>query len=318
MNKVSLVIPGKNVELFLDRCLASAVNMLETERISEIIYVDNDSTDRSLEIAMRYHVKSLVCKLKGPSATRNIGWKAAVHPYIWFVDSDCELNQRALDILLETMEKQNADAVCGGYLNGTSNSLLAELIQNEFEYRYSKMKGIVSYATSCNLLCKRNLLEDLSGFRENILSVEDGDFVFRALNSNKKICFNSSSRLSHLHANDLKSYLKKQLIHAYWAVDLYSKNPGKALGHSYSSLIDHVQPVLVFLFLLFAPFFLSLALFFLFLFLLAQLPIVLFIYSDISLQNAVYFLILSFFRTVARVCGIFLAIKDKLIEWMQF
>lgn len=317
MSTVSIVIPGRNVEAYLNRTLSAAVKLKDTESkdklvLNEIVFVDNNSTDRSLEIAKKYDIIVLSCVTPGPSAARNLGWKATKSDYVWFVDADCELNAAALEVLASTILEQGADAVSGGYLNSSTDSTLAEVIQAEFEYRYAKMNGLVTYATTCNLLCSRKLLVDINGFRENIICVEDGDFIFRALELNKKILFNPNSRIPHQHATNLLKYLKKQNEHGYWAIDLYTKHPARSLGHSYSSFLDHIQPFIILLFIIILPFSYSKSLFFLLLFILAQLPIFLFIYRRISLQNALYFVILSFLRTISRLLGICSGLLSKI------
>lgn len=314
MSKISLVIPGYNVESCLERCLRSASELLESRRIIEIIFVDNNSTDRSREVAKIYNVKLLECSKKGASAARNIGWRNALGDYVWFVDADCRVEGKTIDILIETILKQDVEAVSGGYLNDSSSSLLAELIQGEFDYRYSKMQGLVSYATTCNLLCKKELLVELNGFSEDISSVEDGDFVFRMLSLSKKIIFNSDSRLFHLHPENWIVYLKKQAFHAFWAVRLYSRHPSRIFGHSYSNLIDHLQPFLVLLFIASAPYIGRYSLVFLSIFLMAQIPIMRFLYANRSLFEALSFTLFSLVRTIARLIGICLGSLSALLN----
>ena len=51
MKKVSIIIPCYNSEKWLEQCLLSALN--QNYDNCEVIYVDNESTDKSMGIAYR-------------------------------------------------------------------------------------------------------------------------------------------------------------------------------------------------------------------------------------------------------------------------
>ena len=55
MPKVSAIIPVYNTEKYLRKCLESVCN--QKKQFDEIILVDDGSSDRSLEICMKYQTK---------------------------------------------------------------------------------------------------------------------------------------------------------------------------------------------------------------------------------------------------------------------
>lgn len=106
MNKVSVVIPIYNTELYLEKCLESVVN--QTEPFFEIILVDDGSIDRSREIYDKYcreysNIMLILQKNKGPGAARNVGKSNATGDYIVFVDSDDyvsrDMNRKIMNVL---------------------------------------------------------------------------------------------------------------------------------------------------------------------------------------------------------------------------
>ena len=91
--KVSVIIPVYNTERYLDKTLASVVNI---EEVGEVILVDDGSSDGSLELCKKWSQSKDKVKMyqheggfnKGRGASRNLGIKKATFPYIAFLDSD--------------------------------------------------------------------------------------------------------------------------------------------------------------------------------------------------------------------------------------
>jgi len=90
---VSVVVPTKNSENTLLRCLESVKN--QTYNKIEIITVDNASMDKTREIAERFGE----VYVKGPerSAQRNFGARKANGDYLLFIDSDMELTPNVVE-----------------------------------------------------------------------------------------------------------------------------------------------------------------------------------------------------------------------------
>ena len=85
---VSVVIPTHNRLEFLPHALDSVFS--QTQRVNEIIVVDDGSTDNTVEILhKRYKEVSFIKQRnQGVSAARNTGIKASKHHWIAFLDSD--------------------------------------------------------------------------------------------------------------------------------------------------------------------------------------------------------------------------------------
>lgn len=110
--KVSVVIPVYNSEKYLKKCLNSVIH--QTLRETEIICVDDGSTDHSAEILNEFAQKdSRFVVLQQANlfagAARNNGLKAAHGKYIVFWDADDYFEADALKIMYTQCEKKNAD-----------------------------------------------------------------------------------------------------------------------------------------------------------------------------------------------------------------
>lgn len=92
MKTVAIIIPNFNKAKYLDDCIQSALNQDYPHK--EIIFVDDCSTDNSLEIAKKYqaehdifHIVALP-KNGGVSNARNVGVQNSSADYFVFLDSD--------------------------------------------------------------------------------------------------------------------------------------------------------------------------------------------------------------------------------------
>lgn len=91
---VSVIITTKNEESVIGRLIKSVKN--QSYKYIEIILVDNNSNDQTVEIAKKLGIK---VANKGPerSAQRNFGAKIAKGQYLLFVDADMELSKNVVE-----------------------------------------------------------------------------------------------------------------------------------------------------------------------------------------------------------------------------
>lgn len=114
---ISVIVPVYNVEAYLDRCVQSIVD--QTYRNLEIILVDDGSPDRCGAMCDAWAEKDsrvrVIHKVNGGlSDARNTGLAAATGEYIGFVDSDDYIRADMLGLLLEHLQKNDAQiAACG-------------------------------------------------------------------------------------------------------------------------------------------------------------------------------------------------------------
>ncbi len=87
--KVSTVIPAYNEEKYLPLCLDSLKSLDYPKQDIEIIVVDNGSTDRTQEIALKYGAKLFAQPLLNIAGLRNLGVQQSKGEIIGFVDADC-------------------------------------------------------------------------------------------------------------------------------------------------------------------------------------------------------------------------------------
>jgi cellulose synthase/poly-beta-1,6-N-acetylglucosamine synthase-like glycosyltransferase len=240
---VTLVIPGRNAERTIASCLDAAVPLLGHDGLQEIIFVDDGSTDRTPEVVGAYPVTCLKLDGRGPGAARNLGWRAATTPLIWFLDADCVAEPDTLQLLLLHLDDPDVAGVGGSYGNMHPDSLLACLIHEEIRERHLSMDADVNYLGSFNVLYRREVLESVGGFDETFITAEDADLSYRITARGHHLRVEPSALAGHHHPTRLRPYLRTQRLHGYWASRLYARHRGNAFGNSYASFLDHIQPV---------------------------------------------------------------------------
>ena len=105
---VTVVVPTRNVERTIDACLASV--KAQDHPAVELIVVDNDSTDRTPEIARRWADRF---ESAGPerSAQRNLGYSLASGAWVAWIDSDMVLPADFVSDCLHVAARDSAEAV---------------------------------------------------------------------------------------------------------------------------------------------------------------------------------------------------------------
>lgn len=112
--KVSIVIPVYNVESYIIQCLDSVLN--QTYQNIEIIIINDGSNDNTLNIINEkyvHHEKIFYYYQSnaGLGAARNKGIELCTGDYILFVDSDDWIREDTVELIVQTLQKDESDAV---------------------------------------------------------------------------------------------------------------------------------------------------------------------------------------------------------------
>lgn len=110
---LSLIIPAYNEQDYLADCLDSIAR--QTVRPAEVIVVDNNSTDETLQIAKSYDFVTVINEKKQhQSYAQYAGFSLAKGDIIGRIDADTVLPETWVEKMLETFEKEpSAIAVTG-------------------------------------------------------------------------------------------------------------------------------------------------------------------------------------------------------------
>lgn len=162
---VSVVITTKNEEPNVENCLKSIKEQSYSN--IEIIVVDNFSTDKTKEIALRYTDKVYD---KGPerSAQRNYGMiDKSSGEYVMFVDADMILSRELVESCVEFIEKEECPALH-----------ISEIVMGKnFFSRVRRFERSFYDGTVIDgaRFFKKNIFVSVGGFDETMSGPEDWD-----------------------------------------------------------------------------------------------------------------------------------------------
>jgi glycosyltransferase involved in cell wall biosynthesis len=101
--KISVIIPVYNEEENIGTCLDHIVN--QEEKADEIIIVDNNCTDKTVEIAKKYGARVVCEKTQGMIPTRNKGYNSAQYEIIARTDADTHVPKNWIKLIKENFAK---------------------------------------------------------------------------------------------------------------------------------------------------------------------------------------------------------------------
>lgn len=163
--QLSVVIIAYNEESRIRECIESVFNACRDIDEFEVILVDSNSTDRTVEYATEYPITVLRIPsddLTTPGAGRYVGTQVASAERILFVDGDMELTETWLPDAMDYLEAHDDVAAVEGCLNRSTQTGISEV---------DKLGGA--------MLSDANVLAGIGGFDPYLLSNEDIDVGFR-------------------------------------------------------------------------------------------------------------------------------------------
>jgi glycosyltransferase involved in cell wall biosynthesis len=166
---ITFIIPAWNEEALLPRALESVrAAAASLPHPSEVIVVDDDSTDRTAAIAREFGARVVSVNLRQIAAVRNAGAKAAIGDIFFFVDADTAVNEA---VLRSALAKLDAGYVGGGAAFSFDGivPLYARVLERITRWGARKL----ALASGCFVFCNRADFEAVGGFDETLFAAEE-------------------------------------------------------------------------------------------------------------------------------------------------
>jgi glycosyltransferase involved in cell wall biosynthesis len=218
---VSIVIPTYNSEKTLAKCLESIKN--QNYKNIEIIVVDKNSRDKTVEIAKSYDVKVFVIKAKERCQQVNFGAKKATGKYLYEVGSDFILEPNVIEEAVKKCEKEGYDAIV---VHNTSDPTIS------FWSKVRKLERDCYKDDELNVAARffrKDVFEAVGGFNESLVAAEDYDLHNRLLEKGFKI---GRIQVQEIHIGEPKSLWEIAKKHYYYGKtigEFIKKNPRKGI-----------------------------------------------------------------------------------------
>ncbi len=188
----------------------------------EVIIVDDGSNDGTAEFLAEAALTtkfSLQCAHQinsGPAAARNLAMKSAKGEIIVFTDDDCIPDPDWLERIDGFFQKHPDTDGCGGKIRRQNDSSVSRYIDRCGAMRHPIRKdGTVAYLVTANAAYRRNVVDEVGGFSEDISwpGGEDPDLSFKVVEGGGQLAYCRDAVIRHEHRDSLLGVYKMFFNH---------------------------------------------------------------------------------------------------------
>jgi len=195
----SLIIRTKNEERWIGSCLSAVFE--QTYKNFEVILVDNQSIDRTLEKSSRYPLKEIVnISDFRPGAALNSGIKVSSGEYIVCLSGHCiPVNEYWLEELVKTLESDELFAGVYGRQEPMAFSKPADKRDLMLVFGLDKrIQQQDSFFHNANSIIRRELWEKVP-FDDDLTNIEDRVWAQEMLKGGYKLAYEPLASVYHYH-----------------------------------------------------------------------------------------------------------------------
>lgn len=210
---ISVIVPVWNEIRSLPRTTRALARAVRRYEAGELFFVDNGSTDGSLEWLRENCTEATV--LSEPELSvgdvRNAGARQASGDIYCFVDADCLVTKEHL-FTIERAFSQSGSAVVGATYRLPEDASWIGTVWHELHRRGNP--GPVNYINGCNLSIRASVFELIGGFSGSLESGEDAELCQRVRAAGGIVYEDPRIEVVHLdYPKSIGGFFRKQLWH---------------------------------------------------------------------------------------------------------
>lgn len=219
--RVSIIIINLNGKHHLEKCLESLSKI--DYKNHEIILIDNNSNDSSVEFVKKSYPTIIIKKLDrnyGFAEPNNVGSKMAKGDLLLFLNNDTIVEPNFLSELVKEIEKDSKIAMCqslllkpNGEIDSSGDFIDSHAIPFSSKEKIDEVKEILS-PRGASMLVRREIFKELEGFDKNFfVSFEDVDIGWRAWIRGYKVLIVPKSVVIHVGGQTVKELSSEIKFH---------------------------------------------------------------------------------------------------------
>jgi len=225
---LSVVVIGENEGDRLSACFQSIAKMQRPDGNIEVIYVDSNSVDHSLNVAKDFNVKVMQISEGecSPAKARNVGWKEARGNYILFLDGDTSIAPEFVIDSIDLFCDPKIAVVCGYCREIRPDASVYHKIA-DLDWIYPK-----EFSEFCggNAIIRRDILEKIGGYDESLVAGEEPEMCRRIRERGYRI--SCQDKLIGYHDIDMKNFSQ------YWNRGIRSGYAFAEISEKYRNTVD--------------------------------------------------------------------------------
>jgi len=201
--KISVVVPAFNEEALLPGSLAAIREAMSAFEEAELIVCDNNSTDRTAEIARAAGAKVVFEPVNQIARARNTGAAAASGEWLLFVDAD---SYPSKDLIQETRKAIESGCLAGG---ATVAYETRDPVMRFCLAVWNSLSRMNRWAAGSFMFCESAAFREIGGFSEELYAGEEIDLSRRL----KRLARARGRRMVILHRHPLRSSDRKARLY---------------------------------------------------------------------------------------------------------
>ena len=209
--KVSLYIPCFNAEKTIRQCLQAVFK--QKYPLKDVLVVDDGSSDKTVKIASRYHVKIVRHKSnRGLAAARNTAIKNIKTGFIASLDSDCRPESGWLAQLMRKFSSSRIAGAGGRLLETYTGTVFDQWRSVHMSQHWGEEVNSPAFLFGSNTVFRRKALLEVGLYNEKFKSnYEDVDMSRRLKTKGWTLVYEPKATAHHLKNDDISS-----ILNTYW------------------------------------------------------------------------------------------------------
>ncbi|EEH96878.1 MULTISPECIES: glycosyltransferase family 2 protein [Clostridium] len=252
---VSIVIPCRNEENYIKKCVDSLLNQSYPKELIEILIADGMSTDNTRAIISEIikenpSVRILDNKKLSAPSGMNLGIKQSKSDIVIIFGAHAYADK---DFVKENvLALENKEVGCaGGVISTINDSIKGEAIAEAMSCPFGVGNALFRYADKESYVdtvgfgaYDREFVLGIGAFDEELVRNQDDELNFRVQKTGKKILLTPKIKSTYYSRGDFKKLWRQYYQYGFWKVRVIQK-------HKKPASIRHLIPLMFVLFLLF-------------------------------------------------------------------
>lgn len=234
--KVAVVIPCKNEESYIEKCIISILNSNYPKDLISIYVCDGLSSDSTQEIVKSIAIKNkqvklLINKAQTTPQGLNLGLKTANSDIKIILGAHSEIDKNFILENVNAIAKDEAIGCSGGIIKNVFENKTSEIIGaamsspfgvGNAHFRTGNKEGFVD--TVAFGAYKKEVFDNIGYFDEELVRNQDDEFNFRLIKNGYKIFLSQKIVSLYYVRASFKKLFKQYYQYGYWKVFVNKKH----------------------------------------------------------------------------------------------